>query len=136
MNKKEGQNHSSLQKLPPDHRTLSQKAADTVTSFCGSWTFIIFLGVLITFWVYMNMMMIIYKWDPYPFIVLNLVLSCVAAIEAPIILMSQNRAAEKDRMQARYDYLIDRRAAKKIEELHSKIDKMHATIAKLKSKKR
>jgi len=141
MSKKEGQKdnhdtHPALKDLPHDRLTLGQKAADVVTTFCGSWTFILLLGIMIVFWVYINMMMIIYRWDPYPFIVLNLVLSCVAAVEAPIILMSQNRATERDRIQARYDYLINRKAAKEIEELHKKIDRMHNTIARLKSKKR
>jgi uncharacterized membrane protein len=138
MSKKEGQNnhnHPALKDLPHDHLTRGQKAADRLTGFCGSWTFILALAILIVFWIYINVMMVIYKWDPYPFIVLNLVLSCVAAIEAPIILMSQNRTNERDRIQARYDYLINRKAAKEIEELHEKIDRMHATIAGLKSKK-
>jgi uncharacterized membrane protein len=139
MSKKEGQNnhnHPALKDLPHDHLTTGQRAADKLTSFCGSWTFILTLAILIVFWIYINVMMVIYNWDPYPFIVLNLVLSCVAAVEAPIILMSQNRTNERDRLQARYDYLINRKAAKEIEELHEKIDRMHEVIAALKSKKR
>ena len=112
-----GNNHPALKDLPHDHLTLSQRAADKLTRFCGSWLFIFILTVMIVVWVFINTMMIIYKWDPYPFIVLNLTLSCIAAIEAPIILMSQNRSAERDRIQARYDYLINRKAEKKIEEL-------------------
>jgi uncharacterized membrane protein len=129
-------NHPALRDLPHDHLTAGQKAADRLTGFCGSWTFILSLGVMIAIWISLNVMMIVLKWDPYPFIVLNLVLSCVAAVEAPIILMSQNRAAERDRMQARYDYLINRKAAKEIEELHKKIDSMHSKITKLKAKKK
>lgn len=111
--------NSSMFRIP---RTLGQKAADFLTKSAGSWTFIIFFGVFIILWMAINSyFLIMYKqgnpWDPYPFILLNLVLSCLAAIQAPIILMSQNRQAEKDRIKAEYDYQINKKAEKEIREI-------------------
>ena len=110
--------------MPKTHLTFGQKAADILTGFCGSWAFILIVSAMIVLWIYLNMLMFVYKWDPYPFIVLNLVLSCIAALIAPVILMSQNRAAERDRLQARYDYLINRKAEKEIKSLTKKIDRL------------
>ena len=92
--------------------TFGQRAADKLTRWAGSWTFIITFFILIVLWMTMNAYWIIFgkSWDPYPFILLNLVLSCLAAIQAPIILMSQNRASEKDRQRAEYDYRVNRKA--------------------------
>ncbi|MBD3259821.1 DUF1003 domain-containing protein [Candidatus Woesearchaeota archaeon] len=90
--------------------TLGQRAADRLTSFCGSWTFIIMLLVLMAVWMAVNVAFVIFRWDPYPFILLNFVLSCLAAMQAPIILMSQNRQTERDRLAAKYDYQVNRRA--------------------------
>ncbi len=103
-------------------RTFGQKAADSLTKWAGSWTFILMFGVFLVLWMIINgYLMIQYKlgepWDPYPFILLNLVLSCLAAIQAPIILMSQNRQAEKDRLKAEYDYAVNRKAEKEIREI-------------------
>ncbi len=129
MHKKEGkeenhEDHPALRDLPHEHRTLGQKSADILTRFCGSWIFISMVLIVIFIWIYLNMMMFIYRWDPYPFIVLNLCLSCLAALQAPIILMSQNRTEQRDRLQARYDYYINRKAEKEIQDLHVKLDKM------------
>ncbi|MBW3013023.1 DUF1003 domain-containing protein [Candidatus Woesearchaeota archaeon] len=98
------------EKIPRQHLTAGQKAADWVTNYCGSWTFIFLVFVFIAIWMTVNVMMVIYKWDPYPFILLNFILSCMAAVQAPIILMSQNRQAERDRLAAKYDYQVNRRA--------------------------
>ena len=108
--------------LPKTHLTFGQKAADILTEFCGSWRFFIILIAIIIVWIILNMIMIVYKWDPYPFIILNLGLSSIAALIAPLILMSQKRTGQIDRLQARYDYLINRKAEKEIKELHKKID--------------
>ncbi len=106
-----------------DKSTLGQRLADKVASFGGSWTFIlIFAGVMIV-WVTINAVALLGKpFDPYPFILLNLVLSCLAAIQAPIIMMSQNRQNEKDRLKADNDYRVNLKAELEIRHLHSKMD--------------
>ncbi len=121
MPKKEIDGHVHM---PKNHLTFGQKAADILTGFCGSWIFILIVSAMIVVWIFFNMMMLVYRWDPYPFIILNLVLSCIAALISPVILMSQNREAERDRLQARYDYLINRKAEKEIKDLHKKIDRL------------
>ncbi len=97
--------------------TIGQKAADKLTSFAGSWTFIILFFIFLFIWMLVNVLMVINKWDPYPFILLNLILSCLAAIQAPIILMSQNRQAQRDRVRAEYDYQVNKKAEKEIQEI-------------------
>jgi uncharacterized membrane protein len=98
-------------------RTFGQKAADAVTKWAGSWTFILSFFIVLGLWVSANIFMWINQWDPYPFILLNLVLSCLAAIQAPIILMSQNRQAQRDRIKAEFDYRINKKAEKEIQEI-------------------
>ncbi|MBU2104815.1 MAG: DUF1003 domain-containing protein [Nanoarchaeota archaeon] len=105
-------------------RTFGQKAADSLTKWAGSWTFILLFMVLLIIWVLINSYFLIQyemgkPWDPYPFILLNLFLSCIAAIQAPIILMSQNRQVEKDRIKVEYDYAVNRKAEKEIREIKS-----------------
>jgi uncharacterized membrane protein len=103
--------------------TLGEKLADKIADFGGSWRFIlIFFGLLIG-WIALNTLLLIRKpFDPYPFILLNLVLSCLAAIQAPIIMMSQNRQESRDRMRAEHDYRINLKAELEIRHLHEKID--------------
>jgi uncharacterized membrane protein len=98
-------------------RTFGQKAADWVTKWAGSWYFIIGFFIFLFLWVGANILMWVKEWDPYPFILLNLVLSCLAAIQAPIILMSQNRQAQRDRLKAEFDYRINKKAEKEIQEI-------------------
>jgi uncharacterized membrane protein len=104
-------------------RTLGERWADELANFGGSWRFIgIFCGVLFL-WVVTNSALIIWKpFDPYPFIFLNLVLSCLAAIQAPVILMSQNREEARDRLQAEHDYRVNLKAELEIRHLHEKMD--------------
>lgn len=98
--------------------TFGQRAADNLSKFAGSWGFIIGFFVFLSIWMALNVFWLIEKsWDPYPFILLNLCLSCLAAIQAPIILMSQNRQSQKDRQRAEYDYAVNRKAEREIEEL-------------------
>lgn len=102
--------------------TPGQRVADKVASFGGSWTFILtFLGILVV-WVAFNVVAVSQRFDPYPFILLNLVLSCLAALQAPIIMMSQNRQEEKDRERARNDYMVNLKAELEVRALHDKID--------------
>ena len=110
--------------------TFGQKASDAVTLFVGSWKFIIFLFIFMAIWMAMNIYMIIYEWDPYPFILLNFVLSCLAAIQAPIILMSQNRQAERDRVHAKYDYQVNRKAEREISNMQGDLDRIMAMLKK------
>jgi uncharacterized membrane protein len=98
-------------------RTLGQKASDALAKGAGSWTFIIGFFIFLALWMSANILMWVKEWDPYPFILLNLVLSCLAAIQAPIILMSQNRSAQRDRLKAEFDYRINKKAEKEIREI-------------------
>ncbi len=103
--------------------TLGQRLADHVASFGGSWTFIIFFASVLTVWIIINSLAMLGKpFDPYPFILLNLVLSCLAAIQAPVIMMSQNRQEVKDRLRAENDYRVNLKAELEIRHLHSKLD--------------
>lgn len=110
--------------------TLGQKAADKLTRFAGSWLFITIVIFFISVWIYTNI--VIYKWDPYPFILLNFVLSCLAALQAPVILMSQNREAERDRINARYDYQVNRKAEREIQDMQRDLEEIKKLIKKLK----
>jgi len=103
--------------------TLGQHLADTIASFGGSWWFIILFGLFIAAWMALNVTALLTKpFDPYPFILLNLVLSTLAAIQAPVIMMSQNRQEERDRLRAIYDYKLNLKAELEIRQLHQKID--------------
>jgi len=105
--------------------TFGQKLADSVTLFVGSWTFIIIFFIILFAWIGVNIIIIIWKpFDPYPFILLNLVLSCIAAVQAPIIMMSQNRQSEKDRVRGEHDYKTDLKAELEIRHINSKIDQL------------
>lgn len=103
--------------------SLGQRVADKVAAFGGSWTFIISFIVFLLIWIAFNVFWLSNKgFDPYPFILLNLILSCVAAFQAPVIMMSQNRQEEKDRERAKKDYKINLKSELEIRELHEKID--------------
>jgi len=103
--------------------SMGQKVADKVASFGGSWTFIISFGVFILLWISLNVFWLFNKgFDPYPFILLNLILSCLAALQAPVIMMSQNRQEEKDRDRAKKDYMINLKSELEIRALHEKMD--------------
>ena len=102
--------------------TLSGRVADKVADFGGSWKFVIFFLVIMALWVCLNVYLMRKPFDPYPFILLNLLLSTIAALQAPIILMSQNRKEEKDRQRAINDYLINLKAEIEIRNLNQKLD--------------
>jgi uncharacterized membrane protein len=107
-----------------EQMTFGDKLADSVAHFGGSWTFIMVFGGILVGWMIINTVILSSpkNFDPYPFILLNLVLSTLAALQAPIIMMSQNRQAEKDRMQAQQDYEINLMAEVEIRDLHDKLD--------------
>lgn len=103
--------------------SIGQKMADRIAEFGGSWTFIISFFLFIVIWISTNVFILSKSsFDPYPFILLNLILSCLAAIQAPIIMMSQNRQEDKDRMRSENDYKINLKAELEIKLLHDKID--------------
>ena len=108
-----------------EQSTFGQRIADRVTAFGGSWTFISIFGAVLFLWILLNFLLLIKSgstFDPYPYILLNLVLSMLAAIQAPIILMSQNREADKDRLSAEHDYEVNLKAELEIMALHEKVD--------------
>lgn len=103
--------------------TFGQRVADRVALFGGSWKFIIIFAAILLSWIIINSYLLIKKpFDPYPFILLNLVLSCLAAIQAPVIMMSQNRQEAKDRVRSENDYLVNLKSEIEIRQLHEKID--------------
>ena len=108
---------------PLEILTPGQKISDKVARFGGSWRFIILFGIILTLWIIFNAIAIAgYKFDPYPFILMNLILSCIAALQAPVIMMSQNRQEEKDRKRSENDYMINLKAEMQIRSLHQKMD--------------
>jgi len=102
--------------------SLSNKIADSVASFGGSWKFILVFTALMIAWITLNLYLLQKPFDPFPFILLNLFLSAIAALQAPIIMMSQNRKDEKDRRRAVNDYLVNLKAEIEVRNLHQKID--------------
>lgn len=108
---------------PKEILTRGQTISDKVARFGGSWKFIIIFGIVLFCWIVFNTLAPRnVDFDPYPFILMNLILSCIAALQAPIIMMSQNRQEEKDRMRSENDYLINLKAEMEIRSLHQKMD--------------
>ena len=108
-----------------EHRTMGERASDVIASFGGSWTFILSFCAFIVVWMCINIAVAAAApFDPYPFILLNLVLSCVAALQAPVIMMSQRRQEAKDRLRSENDYRVNLKAELEIRNLHEKIDHM------------
>jgi len=103
--------------------TFGERLSDQIASFGGSWRFIILFGIILVLWIILNAALLVNRgFDPYPFILLNLILSCLAAMQAPIIMMSQNRAELRDRLRSENDYKINLKAELEIRHLHEKID--------------
>jgi uncharacterized membrane protein len=108
---------------PIEILTTGQNLSDRVAKFGGSWRFIIWFGAVLTVWIAFNAIAITrLSFDPYPFILMNLILSCIAALQAPVIMMSQNRQEEKDRLRSENDYLINLKAEIQIRSMNQKID--------------
>jgi uncharacterized membrane protein len=107
-----------------DKLTFGQRVADKVAGFMGSWEFIIGQSIIISIWIGINITAYLGHWDPYPFILLNLLFSTQAAYAAPIIMMAQNRQSERDRIQARDDYETNIKAKKEIEELQLALNRI------------
>jgi uncharacterized membrane protein len=103
--------------------TVGERMADRLAEYAGSWRFITIFICTLVVWIVLNAFLLVSRpFDPYPFILLNLVLSCLAAIQAPIIMMSQNRQESKDRLRAEHDYLVNLKAELEIRHLHEKVD--------------
>lgn len=122
-----------------DDRTFGQRAADAVAKFAGSWSFIFCFLAVMLIWMIINVRLASRAFDAYPFILLNLVLSCIAAIQAPLIMMSQNRQEAKDRTEAENDYKVNLKNELIIDDLHVKVDtiidnqkKLYAELEKIK----
>lgn len=113
--------HPDLESRGP--LTLGERLSDQLAGFGGSWRFIILFGSILAGWIVLNSAILITgAFDPYPFILLNLILSCIAAVQAPVIMMSQNRQEAKDRLRSEYDYKINLKAELEIRHLHEKVD--------------
>ena len=123
-----------LERLHFSPITFGEKAADKLSSWAGSWLFIISFFVFLVIWMMTSGFFILRfvgdgsLGDAYPFILLNLVLSCLAAIQAPVILMSQNRQSKKDRQRFDYDYLVNRRSERKIGEIQTQLSRIEKRI--------
>jgi uncharacterized membrane protein len=103
--------------------TFGERLSDRIAEFGGSWKFLISFGAVLFIWIAINgVILVTHAFDPYPFILLNLILSCLAAVQAPIIMMSQNRAEARDRLRAENDYKVNLKAELEIRHLHEKLD--------------
>lgn len=110
-----------------ENSKFGDRLADVLTKIAGSWIFIMSFFLMMLVWIILNISFLVNKFDPYPFILLNLVLSCVASVQAPIIMMSQNRQAEKDRLRGHNDYKADLKSELILEDLHEKITQVLKT---------
>ena len=124
-----------VDKQAEENETWSDKLADKITEIAGSWSFILGFTLFLILWIilniYINYLLAVNAFDPYPFILLNLFLSCVAALQAPIIMMSQNRAAKKDTLRGKNDYKTDLKSELILEELHDQMTKLAANQNKI-----
>lgn len=114
--------------------TFGQRSSDWLTNVMGSWWFIILFVLYLLAWMGLNLYGYVQHWDPYPFILLNLTLSCLAALQAPIILMSQNRQAERDRVTAKYDYAVNRKAEREIQKMQKDLNSIKRMLTEIRKK--
>jgi uncharacterized membrane protein len=110
--------------IAEERLTFGQRLSDRLADLAGSWSFIIVFGLTLGVWVLLNTAALVHHWDAYPYILLNLFLSMLAAIQAPVIMMSQNRQEDRDRLRAEHDYEVNLKAEIEIEDLHHKIDEL------------
>jgi len=111
--------------------TFGQKAADVLTRAAGSWSFLIILSLFLSLWIGLNSVAIFMLWDPYPFILLNLLLSSLAAYQAPIILMSQGRNEDRDRVKSERDHAVNRKAEREIQDMQADLEEIKTMIRRL-----
>ena len=125
------QKNGSVQRVFNGTQSFGERASDGISKWAGSWTFILSFIAFLAAWMILNTSMVLFgKWDERPFILLNLVLSCIAALQAPVILMSQNRAAKKDRQRMEYDYSVNRKAERGIEAIQKKLNSIERKLGK------
>ena len=115
-------------------RTYAQFYADAMTKFMGSWKFIFLFAALLCVWIGLNVIAWVNHWDPYPFILLNLFLSTISAFQAPIIMMSKNRQTERDRITAQYDYAVNRKAEREIQQIQKELAAIRRLLQKMNKK--
>ncbi len=120
----------TISKYPHHVLSKGEKAADTISRFAGSWFFLLLFFFFLFSWMLLNVYAF-FAWDIYPFILLNLILSTLAAVQVPVILMSQNRSAQRDRLQAKYDYEVNRKAEREIENMQKDLDEIKAMLKSL-----
>ncbi len=125
-------NSKNAHRIVHGPRNIGQRAADGIAKWAGSWMFIILFLVFLGIWMMVNVYAWMGEWDPYPFILLNLVLSCIAALQAPVILMSQNRQSQKDRTKVEYDYRVNRKAEKEIAKVLKKLGRIESRLGRKK----
>jgi uncharacterized membrane protein len=113
--------------LHEEQLTFGQRVSDKLADVAGSWGFIFSFGIVMGVWVLLNTTALIHHWDKYPYILLNLFLSMLAAIQAPVILMSQNRGEARDRLRAEHDYEVNLKAEIEIQQIHQKLDELRQT---------
>jgi len=132
MDLKKKNNLLHTNKFPIIPPTFGQKAADGLTKYAGSWGFILIFVTILILWMLFNTSWLVLglPWDKKPFIMLNLVLSCVAALQAPIILMSQNRQSQKDRQRSEYDYAVNRKAEREILDIKRQLNRIENRFLK------
>lgn len=123
-----------INQLQQSKTSAGDVLADKIAQFAGSWRFIISFGIILILWIAANAAFLVRPYDPYPFILLNLVLSCLAGIQAPLIMMSQNRQEKKDRLRAQNDYRINLKAELIVEDIHMKLDAMEAALADIRQR--
>ena len=119
----------NVNRLVDEGSTLGQRAADRVAAVMGSWHFVIVQSTILAAWTVLNVLAWVHHWDPYPFILMNLVLSLQAAYAAPVIMMSQNRQAERDRLEAHNDFLINQKAEEEVRAILDHLSAQDAALA-------
>ncbi len=124
----------NINQINQEHLSVGERVSDRVATVAGSWRFIITFLVILVLWIIANSIRMTTSIDPFPFILLNLILSCIAALQAPIIMMSQNRQDAKDRLRSENDYKVDLKTELILEDLHQKIDTMLLNQIDLKNK--
>ncbi|HBS91334.1 MAG TPA: cyclic nucleotide-binding protein [Erysipelotrichaceae bacterium] len=125
----------NINQIHQENRTFGERVSDVLAQKAGSWGFILSFLFLLVAWIFLNSLILKKPLDPYPFILLNLILSCIAALQAPIIMMSQRRQEEKDRIRSEQDYLIDQKAELLLEEVYHLMLELKQDVDQLKQTK-
>ena len=123
---------SNINKVANENETFGARMADKIAKFAGSWTFLLsFIGCLFL-WICVNALFLVHPYDPYPYILLNLVLSCVAAVQAPVIMMSQNRQAARDKHESLIDFAINYKSEQEVDDMQAHLHRMEKELSEIK----